>query len=239
MKDEPNLHLTPYRMKHLTRSQRDQLMVLHRAGHKQREIADLIGVDQSSVSRELIRNSSLTGRYTANTAQKRAEKRRKEVDTGLPRWHDDTDLLGHVLNELRDGKSPEQIAGRMKQQEHKHQVSHQAIYDYISADKDKGGVLYKHLRYQGKKYKWRDSKKETNGFPAEEIFQRDRKKSEKKNDTEIGKPISSSVVKRVPELSPPSPNGSRCFAAPSRFQDRPPMKWYGLPISFWEVFREK
>jgi IS30 family transposase len=111
MKDEPNLHLTPYRMKHLTRSQRDQLMVLHRAGHKQREIADLIGVDQSSVSRELIRNSSLTGRYTANTAQKRAEKRRKEVDTGLPRWHDDTDLLGHVLNELRDGKSPEQIAG--------------------------------------------------------------------------------------------------------------------------------
>jgi IS30 family transposase len=166
MKDEPNLHLTPYRMKHLTRSQRDQLMVLHRAGHKQREIADLIGVDQSSVSRELIRNSSLTGRYTANTAQKRAEKRRKEVDTGLPRWHDDTDLLGHVLNELRDGKSPEQIAGRMKQQEHKHQVSHQTIYDYISADKDKGGVLYKHLRYQGKKYKWRGFKKGNERIPG-------------------------------------------------------------------------
>lgn len=52
-----------------------------------------------------------------------------------------------------------------EQQGRKHRVSHQAIYDYIAADKDEGGALYKRLRYRGKKFKWRGFGKGTNRIP--------------------------------------------------------------------------
>ena len=73
----------------------------------------------------------------------------------------DGDLLHHVLSELVYGKSPQQIAGRMKQQRWEHTVSHQTLYNYIAVDTEQGGKLHKCLRYQGKKYKWRGVRKGT------------------------------------------------------------------------------
>ena len=143
-------------MAHLTRSQRDQLQALKCAKQKQQKIAGIIGCSQSTDSRELRRNSSLVQhRYTASKAQKRSEGRRQKSYDSRPRWYEDEDLLKHVEEKLIDGKSPDQIAGRMKQQGRKHTVSHQSIYDYIEKDKEEGGNLYLCLRYQGKKHKWR------------------------------------------------------------------------------------
>lgn len=142
-------------MAHLTRSQRDQLQALKRAKHKQEDIAEIIGCSQSTVSRELKRNSSLVqNRYTAGKAQKRSEDRRQKSYDSRSRWYEDDDLLKHVEEELIDGKSPDQISGRLKQQGCSHTVSHQSIYDYIEKDKEAGGNLYLCLRYQGKKHKW-------------------------------------------------------------------------------------
>ncbi len=47
--------------------------------------------------------------------------------------------------------SPVQIAGRLKQQG-KAVISHETIYKHIWKDKQNGGLLYKELRHQGKKY---------------------------------------------------------------------------------------
>lgn len=141
-------------MPHITRSQRDQLQALARACHTQQEMADIVGCSQPAVSRELGRNASLLqGRYTASTAQAKAEARRTHAYDGLPRWHDDPELLGHVLAELRDGRTPDQISGR-RRADGLACVSHQAIYDYVERDRENGGTLYKCLRYQGKKFKW-------------------------------------------------------------------------------------
>lgn len=143
-------------MAHLTRAQRDQLDVLHRAGHTQQSIASLIGCHQGTVSKELHRGSSPVYRsYKAVKAQEHAERRRKGSYEERERWHDDARLLRHVERELRDGKSPDQIAGRMKRQGRKHTVSHQSIYAHIERAKKKGGDLHRCLRYQGKKHKWR------------------------------------------------------------------------------------
>ncbi len=152
-------------MSHLTSSQRDQLSVLKRAGHNQQKIAVLIGCDQSSVSRELKRNSSSSGHYNSNIAHKKTEQRREEANFNLPRWHDNKILLSHVISELMDGKTPEQISGRMKQQNFSTIVSHTTIYAYVANDKIKGGKLFKYLRYQGKKYKWRGFSKNKTGIP--------------------------------------------------------------------------
>ena len=141
-------------MAHFTQRKRDKLEALEKAGHTQQEMADIIDCDQSSVSRELKRSiSPIQKRYTATTAQHKADERKKNGYDNLIRWYDDQELLNHVLNELRDGKTPDQISGRRKL-ENLPFISHQTIYDFIARDKEEGGDLYKSLRYQGKKYKW-------------------------------------------------------------------------------------
>jgi transposase, IS30 family len=155
-------------MAHLTKSQRDKLEALVRSEHRhtQTEIADIIGCGQSTISREIQRNSSLVqNRYTANTAQRRSVKRRRFALEQRDRWYDNPVLYVEVIFELFDGKSPDQIAGRMKEQGWTDAISHQAIYDYIEQDKEKGGELYKFLRYQGKKYKWRGFGKDKTKIP--------------------------------------------------------------------------
>ncbi|MCF7906061.1 IS30 family transposase [Candidatus Gracilibacteria bacterium] len=143
-------------MAHLTESKRNQLEALKKAGHTQEFIADIMGCDQSTISRELQRNSSpKTSLHRANRAQERSDEKRKESYEKRDCWYDDKNLLAHVLEELEDGKSPDQIAGRMKQQKRKKTVSFQTIYSYVEKDKQQGGKLYKFLRYQGTKYKWR------------------------------------------------------------------------------------
>lgn len=141
-------------MAHFTQRERDKLEALKRAGHIQEDMARIIGCNQSTISRELKRSSSLLRkRYTATTAQQKALERRVNAYTNLNRWHDNQELLNHVLAELKDGKTPDQISGRRKFK-NLTSVSHQTIYNYITKDKEGGGNLYKCLRYQGKKYKW-------------------------------------------------------------------------------------
>ena len=48
---------------------------------------------------------------------------------------------------LRQEWSPEQVSGWLRQ-EHKLCVSHERIYQYVSADKWAAGTLYRHLRCQ-------------------------------------------------------------------------------------------
>lgn len=155
-------------MKKLTRSQRDQLEALLRSEHThtQQQLADIIGCNQSTLSRELRNNSSpVQNRYTANTAQNRAEERRKKVYEKRPHWYDHTELYIEVIFELFDGKSPDQIAGRIQKEGILPSISHRAIYDYIQQDKQNGGSLYKRLRYQGKRYKFRGCDKNTTRIP--------------------------------------------------------------------------
>ncbi|MEK7624898.1 MAG: IS30 family transposase [Patescibacteria group bacterium] len=153
-------------MRHFTLSQRDQLQALVRAGHTQREMADIVGCSQPTVSRELMRNGSpLQGRYTASTAQAKAEDRRTHAYDDLPRWHDDPELLGHVLAELRCGRTPDQISGRRKMEGLTH-VSCQTLYSYVERDRENGGSLHKCLRYQGEKYKWIGFGKGVNRIPG-------------------------------------------------------------------------
>ena len=153
-------------MPHLIRSKRDQIEALHRTGHDQQEIAEIVGCHQSTISREFARGSPDKHRhYAANSTQRRSEERRKHSYDDRPLWHDGMRIRTHVERELQDGKSPDQIAGRMQQQKRRKTVSHQSIYRYVERDKEDGGDLYRSLRYQGKKHKWRGFEKDTTNIP--------------------------------------------------------------------------
>lgn len=148
-------------MSHLTRSKRDQLEALVKSPHiyTQQEMADIIGCHQSTISRELKRSSPpKRKRYTATSAQKKCEQRYRAGQDKRQHWHDNALVLQYIIGELRAHKSPLSIAGRMKRQSpwhREHAISHQTLYSYIDRIRAEGGCLHLHLRYQGKKYKFR------------------------------------------------------------------------------------
>jgi len=61
------------------------------------------------------------------------------------------DIIAVIEEKLRLNWSPEQISGWLKRKGKNH-VSYETIYQYIWADKKRGGTLYKNLRHSGKKY---------------------------------------------------------------------------------------
>jgi IS30 family transposase len=133
--------------KQLTREQRYQIYILLKAGHNQTQIARNIACHKSTISRELRRNRGYKG-YRPLQAQALAGGRRYESHP--PRIAEQAWQRVELL--LRQQWSPEQITGRLKL-EQQASISHQWIYVYIYADKQRGGQLYRHLRSQKKQRK--------------------------------------------------------------------------------------
>ena len=130
----------------LTREQRYQIYALKKMGHYLSEIAGVLGVNKSSVSRELKRNSGKRG-YRPQQAQALALERRSK---GQPRITSRT--WATVARLLRQEWSPEQISGRLKKEQGLG-ISHEWIYQYVLQDQWAGGELYRHLRCQKQRRK--------------------------------------------------------------------------------------
>jgi IS30 family transposase len=130
----------------LTQEQRYQIYALLKMGHSRTEIAGVIGVHPSSISRELKRNHGRRG-YRPKQAHALAVCRRKKAK---PRILPEAWVLIEGL--LRQDWSPEQVSGRLESK-YNIRVSHEWIYQHILADKRVGGDLYRHLRCQKKRRK--------------------------------------------------------------------------------------
>jgi IS30 family transposase len=119
---------------------------LLKIGQNQTEIAEAIGKDKSTISREVRRNRGQRG-YRPKQANQMSLDRRKKAK---PRIQESTWEL--IESKLQEDWSPEQIADWLKHNTDI-QVSHERIYQYILADKRAGGSLHKHLRCQKKRRK--------------------------------------------------------------------------------------
>lgn len=128
----------------LTREQRYTIESLLESNNSQTDIARVIGVHKSTLSRELKRNSGMRG-YHFRKADKKAKNRRK--DKSPPRIS--PEIWEKISTRIEEDWSPEQISGRMKQAGIL--VSHEWIYQYILKDQATGGKLYTHLRCFGKR----------------------------------------------------------------------------------------
>jgi len=130
----------------LTQAQRYQIYALRKTRHSLAEIAEVLGVHKSSVSRELKRNRGQRG-YRPQRAHELALERRAKTVSRIT-----AKLWAEVERLLRQDWSPEQISGRL-QHEQGIQISHEWIYQYVLADQRAGGDLYQHLRCQKKRRK--------------------------------------------------------------------------------------
>ncbi len=141
---------------HLTQEERYQIHAYKKAEFTNREIAQELGRDVSTIKRELSRNTGLRGyrpQQAQCLAQNRHQTKPKQVKMAEP-------MIKRIKNDLDQQWSPEQIQGRLLD-EGLDAVCPATIYHFIKQDKFSGGELYKNLRH--KKYKKRTGSPDTRG----------------------------------------------------------------------------
>lgn len=131
----------------LTHEQRYQIQALLKTGQNQAQIATVLDVHKTTISRELRRNRKLRG-YRPPQAHCLAEARQgtKRRARLTPTTWQQVKIL------LREVWSPQQFHARL-QYEHGQMISHGWIYQHIYEAKGAGGDLYRSLHCQQKRRK--------------------------------------------------------------------------------------
>lgn len=129
---------------HLTSQQRYTISICLKDGWSRAKIAHSIGVDPSTITREINRNSGSHGIYNWETAQKNANYRKKRHpgNRAIPQY---------IKNEavrllIEEQWSPEQISAILRKRGMP--ISHETIYRIIRKDKKDGGTLYIYCRHR-------------------------------------------------------------------------------------------
>ena len=114
---------------HLSICEREKIQELLWQKVSIRGIAEALGRSPSSITREINKNIPLHYQYTPRLANERALKKRKS--RGRKLRLKSLFIRRYVIDHLKLGYSPEQIAGRLTLEYPKEKISHEAIYQYI------------------------------------------------------------------------------------------------------------
>lgn len=129
---------------HLTTQDRETAMVMLSQGCSLRAIARRLGRSPSTISREMKRNCTANGIYSAARAEKRYHKRRKRCHREA--ILKDAEVAAYVTERIQELKwSPEQIASRARIEGYPKAFSYAAIYRAIHSHLLPVG-LKKHMR---------------------------------------------------------------------------------------------
>ena len=131
----------PMNYKHLSQAEKYQIHALMKAGHNQSEIAKVLDLNKSSVSRELARNSVTKGcppiQEASELAAMRCERSRNACKVTLRGG-----LQACQLLQLQ--RITSKIVARLH-------ICHEELYQHVPADKAHGGVIWKSLLCQRQK----------------------------------------------------------------------------------------
>ncbi len=131
----------------LTLAQRYVIYLMLKKGFIQNELAEVIGVHKSTISRELRRNYGGRGYRYKQAHVIALDKRQGKVPPII-----DDSTWDFIETLIRKEWYPEQINGWMKANM-SFSVSHEWIYQYVLQDKQTGGSLHCHLRCRKKRKK--------------------------------------------------------------------------------------
>lgn len=146
---KPNTQPHSIGMSHLSFHERVEIAEMRRSGISQKEIAEHLQRDKSTICRELQRNSGRNGEYLANRAEKLASHRRRQpsVASKLERF---PELLAIVKEKLLLNWSPEQISGWLEETGSDYQISPQSIYKFLY-QLDKNDPMKQSMRRGGRR----------------------------------------------------------------------------------------
>lgn len=110
---------------------RDRIESLLDQGVTQKEIAKIVGVHKSTISREIQKRKRQDGTYSATAADLKAGVKRSNSKYQGMKIEQDPELKKHIISEMKDKQSPDGIAGRMKDEGRRGRVSADAIYRWL------------------------------------------------------------------------------------------------------------
>ena len=143
-------HAQISRYKHFSRSERYELSILLKKGYSLRSIAEVLGRNPASVSRE-VKNNGTKGQYDSEKANDKSRTRRLYSKYQGMKIRENQEIEKYIHEKMILGWSPERIAGRIKL-ESGQSVSFKAIYKYVYCH-PVGYSLAKYLKYRGRKRK--------------------------------------------------------------------------------------
>jgi transposase, IS30 family len=114
-------------------TERIEIYRLHADGKSLRFIARALDRSVSTISRELVRNSKASKKWAGGYDPQRAQELmlRRHARGRAHKLERSAGLREEVLKRLAEGWSPEQIAGRMAQEQASERISYESIYRYI------------------------------------------------------------------------------------------------------------
>lgn len=143
-------------------SERENIYTLLQTNQNQTFIANQLGRNKSSISREIARCKYDDIGYIpdrANNFAIRLAQRNSHIFRSA-------NLSNCVISLLKGGWSPQQISGRLKHEESKIKVSHETIYKFIYSPEGQEQKLYKLLtRHKPKRSRWYSRKPRKSHIP--------------------------------------------------------------------------
>lgn len=118
-------------MAHITNAERSEIAILLKKEYSHRDIADALGRNQSTISREIERNS-VHDTYDPRKAKVKARQRRRYSKYQGMKVRERPETEAYVIDKLERGWTPEEIAGRLKEVDtHIPYVSAKGIYKWL------------------------------------------------------------------------------------------------------------
>ena len=122
-------------------------------GIKQKDIAKILKFNKSAISREINKRKRKNGYYDADTAQHKADNGRRRSKYQGKKIEQNEELKAYIVTGLKKHRSPDEISGRMKEENQPFYAGKDAIYSWLYSV---WGERYcKHLctkRHKKKKY---------------------------------------------------------------------------------------
>lgn len=117
--------------RHLNQFDRDRIEALKKAGHNQKDIALVLKVNESCISREINQRKRKDGTYCAKTAGGKAQVRRGRSRYQGMKIEKYPKLKEYIIRGLVSHRSPDEIAGRMKKEKLEVTIGTNAIYKWL------------------------------------------------------------------------------------------------------------
>ena len=117
--------------RHLKQAERDRIEALLNSGNTQEEIAKILDFDASAISREIRKRKRKNGVYSATTAEHKAQVKRLNSKYQGMKVEKYPELRKQIIEGMKDRRSPDEIAGRMKREKQNPRIGANAIYKWL------------------------------------------------------------------------------------------------------------
>lgn len=117
--------------RHLNQHDRDRIEALLCTGETKSSISRILGVDRSTISREIEGRKKDNGAYESTAAEHKAYVRRLESKYQGMKVESDHAMKVYIIEQLKQKRSPDEIAGRMKREGLYGAIGKDAIYHWL------------------------------------------------------------------------------------------------------------